>query len=209
MIVDNNNSIAVLPFRNLSSDKENEYFSDGITEEIINALTKIESLNVIARSSSFTFRNRDIDPREVGSQLGVAFILEGSVRKAGNNVRVTVQLIKTSDCFHLFSEVYNRELKDIFKVQDEITSKIITKFTDKLNIEGSLNKPVTTSTKNIEAYELYLKGRYNLSKGSLEAAYTLHRPFLFLKPQWDAQNTLSPRPPDTVRRRRRGRRSHP
>jgi len=172
MIVDNNNSIAVLPFRNISSDKENEYFSDGITEEIINSLTKIESLNVIARSSSFTFKNRDIDPREVGSQLGVAFILEGSVRKAGNNVRVTVQLIKTSDCFHLFSEVYNRELKDIFKVQDDIANKIVTKFTDKLNIEDSTNKLVTTSTKNIEAYDLYLKGRYNLSKGSLEATMT-------------------------------------
>ena len=96
MIAEKNNSIAVLPFRNISSDKENEYFSDGITEEIINALTKIESINVIARSSSFTYKNRDIDPREVGSQLGVAFILEGSVRKAGNNVRVAVQLIKTT-----------------------------------------------------------------------------------------------------------------
>lgn len=172
MVYSNNISIAVLPFRNLSSDKENEYFSDGITEEIINALTKIESLNVIARSSSFTLKNRDIDPREVGSQLGVAFILEGSVRKAGNNVRVTVQLIKTSDCFHLFSEVYNRELKDIFEVQDDIATKIVTKFTDKLNIEGSGNKLVTSSTKNIEAYDIYLKGRYNLSKGSLDATLT-------------------------------------
>ena len=172
MIAKINNSIAVLPFRNISSDKENEYFSDGITEEILNALTKIEGINVIARSSSFTYKNRDIDPREVGSQLGVAFILEGSVRKAGNNVRVTAQLIKTSDCFHLFSEVYNRELKDIFKVQDDIASKIVTKFTDKLNIEGSVNKLVTSSTKNIEAYDIYLKGRYNLSKGSLDATMT-------------------------------------
>ncbi len=171
-MVENNNSIAVLPLRNLSSDKENEYFSDGITEEIINALTKIERLNVIARSSSFTFKNRDIDPREVGIQLGVAYILEGSVRKAGNKVRVTAQLIKTSDCFHLFSEVYNRELKDIFEVQDDIASKIVTKFTDKLNIKGSANKLVATSTQNIDAYDLYLKGRYNLSKGSLDATMT-------------------------------------
>ena len=96
-------SIAVLPFRNMSSEKENEYFSDGITEELINALTKVEGLSVIARSSAFKFKDQDIDPRDVGNQLQVAYILEGSVRKAGNRVRVTAQLIKTSDCFHLFS----------------------------------------------------------------------------------------------------------
>ena len=110
------NSIAVLPFRNMSSDRENEYFSDGITEELINALTRVEGLNVIARSSAFTFKDQDIDPGKIGSQLGVAYILEGSVRKASSRVRVTVQLIKTSDSFHLFSEVYDRELKDIFEV---------------------------------------------------------------------------------------------
>ncbi len=169
MIVDNNNSIAVLPFRNISSDKENEYFSDGITEEIINALTKVEGLSVIARSSAFTYKNRDIDPREVGSQLGVAFILEGSVRKSGLKVRVTAQLINTSDSFHLFSEVYDREIKDIFQVQDDISNKIVRKFTDQVKIQESAKNLTTTSTKNIEAYDLYLKGRYNLSKGSLEA----------------------------------------
>ena len=172
MILASDNSIAVLPFRNISSDKENEYFSDGITEEIINALTKVDGLSVIARSSSFTYKNRNIDPREVGSQLGVSFILEGSVRKDGINVRVTVQLIKTSDCFHLFSEVYDRELKDIFKVQDDISSKIVRKFTDKVKIQDSAKKLDATSTKNIEAYDLYLKGRFNLSKGSLEATMT-------------------------------------
>ncbi len=163
------NSIAVLPFRNMSSDKENEYFCDGITEELINALTKVEGLSVIARSSAFAFKNQDIDPREVGNQLGVAFILEGSVRKAGSKVRVTAQLIKTSDCFHLFSEVYDRELKDIFEVQDDISNKIVQEFTDKVGIPKSKKVLVTSSTENIEAYELYLKGRFNLSKGSLEA----------------------------------------
>ena len=172
MVYSSHISIAVLPFRNMSSDKENEYFSDGITEEIINALTKIESLNVIARSSSFTFKNQDIDPREVGNQLGVAFILEGSVRKAANMVRVTVQLIKTSDSFHLFSEVYNRELKDIFQVQDDIAHRVVEKFTDKLNMEGLTHKDPSSSTKNVDAYDLYLKGRYNLSKGSLDATKT-------------------------------------
>ena len=166
----NEDSIAVLPFRNISSDKENEFFSDGITEEIINALTKVEGLSVIARSSAFTYKDQDIDPKEVGSQLNVAFILEGSVRKAGNKVRVSVQLIKVSDCFHLFSEVYDRELKDIFEVQDDISNKIVRKFTDSIGIQKSKEKLVTSSTENIEAYELYLKGRYNLSKGSLEAA---------------------------------------
>jgi len=163
------NSIAVLPFRNMSSDRENEYFCDGITEELINALTKVEGLSVIARSSAFAFKNQDIDPREVGNQLGVAFILEGSVRKAGSKVRVSVQLIKTSDCFHLFSEVYDRELKDIFEVQDDISNKIVQEFTVKVGVPKSKMNLVTSSTKNLEAYELYLKGRFNLSKGSLEA----------------------------------------
>ena len=127
----NEGSIAVLPFKNMSSDKENEYFSDGITEELINALTKVEGLSVIARSSAFIFKGQDIDPREVGSQLGVAYILEGSVRKAGGKVRVTAQLIKTSDSFHVFSEVYDRELSDIFEVQDDISNKITQKFAEK------------------------------------------------------------------------------
>jgi adenylate cyclase len=161
-------SIAVLPFRNLSSEKENEYFSDGITEELINALTKIEGLSVIARSSAFAFKNQDIDPGVAGVQLGVAYILEGSVRKSGNRVRVTAQLIKVSDCFHLFSESYDRELKDIFEVQDDISRKIAQKFRDIVGIPLSKQKLVTSSTENSEAYELYLKGRFHLSKGSFE-----------------------------------------
>jgi len=144
--INGEDSIAVLPFRNMSSERENEYFSDGITEELINALTKVEGMNVIARSSAFTFKDQDINPREVGSQLGVAFILEGSVRKAGNKVRVTAQLIKTSDCFHLFSEVYDRELKDIFEVQDDISKKIVQKFTKIIGIQESKKNLVTSST---------------------------------------------------------------
>jgi adenylate cyclase len=162
-------SIAVLPFRNMSSDKENEYFSDGITEEIINALTKVEGLSVIARSSSFTFKGTDIDLRDLGLILGVSYILEGSVRKAGSKVRVTAQLNKASDGFHVFSEVYDRELQDIFQVQDDISNKIVQKLTDNIGAQKSKGKLVTTSTENIESYELYLKGRFNLSKGSLEA----------------------------------------
>ena len=162
-------SIAVLPFRNISSDKENEYFSDGVTEEIINALTKVEGLNVIARSSAFTFKDQNADPKKVGDQLGVAYILEGSVRKSGNKVRVTVQLIKVSDRFHVFSEVYDQELKDIFEVQDDIANKIVRKFAENIGIPETRKKLIASSTKNVEAYELYLKGRFNLGKASLEA----------------------------------------
>jgi TolB-like protein len=164
------NSIVVLPFRNFSSDVENEYFSDGITEEIINALTKVKGLSVIARTSAFTFKGKDIDLRDVGSRLKVAYVLEGSVRKAGNRVRVTTQLVKASDGFHLFSETYDRELQDIFKVQDDISNKIAQKFADSIGIKKTGLNLVGSSTGSMEAYELYLKGRFNLSKGSLEAA---------------------------------------
>jgi adenylate cyclase len=164
------NSIVVLPFRNISSDVENEYFSDGITEEIINALTKVSGLNVIARTSAFAFKGKDIDIRNVGTQLKVAYVLEGSVRKAGNRVRVTAQLVKASDGFHIFSETYDRELQDIFKVQDDISNKIAQKFADSIGIKKKGLNLVGSSTGSMEAYELYLKGRFNLSKGSLEAA---------------------------------------
>jgi TolB-like protein len=163
-------SIVVLPFRNLSSDIENEYFSDGITEEIINALTKVKGLNVIARTSAFAFKGKDIDLRDVGNQLKVAYVLEGSVRRAGNRVRVTAQLVKVSDGFHVFSEKYDRELQDIFKVQDDISNKIAQKFADKIGIKKGETNLIGSSTGSMEAYELYLKGRFNLSKGSLEAA---------------------------------------
>ncbi|MFC2081262.1 LytTR family transcriptional regulator DNA-binding domain-containing protein [Bacteroidota bacterium] len=135
-------------------------------------MNKVEGLSVIARSSAFKFKGQDIDLRDVGNQLNVSYILEGSVRKAGNKVRVTAQLIKASDGFHIFSEVYDRELQDIFKVQDDISDKIVQKFTDNIGIQKTKQKFVASSTVNIEAYELYLKGRFNLSKGSLEAIKT-------------------------------------
>jgi TolB-like protein len=164
------NSIVVLPFRNISSDVENEYFSDGITEEIINALTKVSGLNVIARTSAFAFKGKDIDLRDVGARLKVVYVLEGSVRKAGKRIRVTTQLVKASDGFHIFSETYDRELQDIFKVQDDISTKIAQKFADSIGIKKTELNLVGSSTGSMEAYELYLKGRFNLSKGSLEAA---------------------------------------
>jgi serine/threonine protein kinase/Tfp pilus assembly protein PilF len=146
-------SIAVLPFVNLSADKENEYFSDGLAEEIINALSKIPELRVIARTSAFAFRGQEHDLQKIGRRLQVATILEGSVRKAGNRVRVTVQLVQLADESHLWSERYDREMTDIFAIQDEISQSI----TDALKVKfvGIRQQP-----RNIEAYQEYLKGLY-------------------------------------------------
>ena len=114
-------AIAVLPFTNMSEDKEDEYFSDGLSEEIINALTKIPGLRVTARTSSFAFRGKELEIREIGARLAVDKILEGSVRRAGNRIRVTAQLINVSDACHLWSERYEREVPDVFAIQDEIS----------------------------------------------------------------------------------------
>ncbi len=154
-------SIAVLPFANMSSDPENEYFSDGLAEEIINALTGVEGLRVVARTSSFSFKGKSADIGEIATRLNVQHVLEGSVRKAGNRVRVTAQLVKASDGYHLWSERYDRELADIFDVQDEIARSI----TQRLKVAlGGDAKLVRASTSNMEAYELYLRGRAMLYK---------------------------------------------
>ena len=151
-------SIAVLPFTNMSMDPENEFFADGITEEIINALTQIGNLRVAARTSAFSFKNKYVDLRIVGERLNVKTVLEGSVRKYGNRVRIMAQLIKVADGYHLWSERYDRELKDIFEVQDEIAIAISGKL--KLTFEeGAPQTLVKAATQNIEAYELCLKGR--------------------------------------------------
>ena len=125
-------SIAVLPFVNMSSDPENEYFSDGLTEEILNVLVRIEGLQVTARTSSFAFKGMNMDIREIGQQLGVKHVLEGSVRKAANKVRVTAQLINSTNGYHLFSETYDRSLDDIFAVQDEISLAIAHRLREQL-----------------------------------------------------------------------------
>ncbi len=163
-------SIAVLPFVNMSADPENEYFSDGITEEILNALVKVDGLQVTSRTSSFAFKNKNQDIREIGNQLKVNRILEGSVRKAGNRVRITAQLINTSDNFHIWSEVYDRNLEDIFQVQDEIASKIANTLREKLTGTQQKEHLITTPTKNLEFYNYYLKGNYYLNKWNPEGA---------------------------------------
>ena len=156
-------SIAVLPFINLSSDAENEYFSDGITEEILNALVKVSDLKVASRTSSFAFKGHQGDVREIAEKLGVATVLEGSVRKAGNRVRITGQLIGAADGYHLWSETYDRQLEDIFAIQDDIAQSIVTALKATLAVDEG-EKLVTATTDNLEAYTLYLKGRFAFNK---------------------------------------------
>jgi serine/threonine protein kinase len=152
-------SIAVLPFTNMSPDPENEYFGDGLAEEIINALTRVQGLRVAARTSAFRFRGKEADIREIGAMLNVTSLLEGSVRRAGNRIRVTAQLISVADGYHLWSERYDRELEDIFAIQDEIAGAIVGKLEAALTPRR--DEPlVKRYTDNVEAYSLFLKGRY-------------------------------------------------
>lgn len=152
------NRLAVLPFVNMSADPENEYFSDGITEELLNTLTKINGLQVISRTSAFAFKGKNADIREIGIQLNVDRILEGSVRTVGNRVRITAQLINAADGYHIWSENYDRNLTDIFEVQDEISGIIANKCRENLTAKEHGETLVKAPTQNIEAYTLFLKG---------------------------------------------------
>jgi adenylate cyclase len=158
------NRLAVLPFVNMSADPENEYFSDGITEELLNALTKVEGLQVTSRTSSFAFKGKNDDIREIAIKLNVDKILEGSVRKAGNRVRITTQLINAADGYHIWSENYDRNLTDIFVVQDEISGIIANRLRENLSLSPKTEHLVKAHTKNIEAYTLYLKGMHFYNK---------------------------------------------
>jgi adenylate cyclase len=151
-------SIAVLPFTNMSGDPQQEYFSDGLTEEIITALSKVPKLFVIARNSTFTYKGKPVKVQQVSEELGVRYVLEGSVRKDGDNIRITSQLIDALTGNHLWAERYDRNLKDIFAVQDEITKKIITAMQVKLT-EGEQAQTFGKGTKNLEAYLKYLQAR--------------------------------------------------
>jgi TolB-like protein len=155
-------SIVVLPFANMSADSENEYFADGITEEIIDALAQIQGLRVVARSSAFSFKGKYIDLRIVGEQLNVRTVLEGSVRRAGNRLRITVQLVSAADGYHLWSERYDREMKDVFAIQEEIAQAIAQRL--KITFPWRGKPLVKTGTPNLEAYEAYLKGHTLLYK---------------------------------------------
>jgi serine/threonine-protein kinase len=152
-------SIAVLPFRDMSPRKDQEYFCEGLAEELINALTGIEQLNVMSRTSSFQFKEVSLDLREIGRKLNVKTVLEGSVRKAGRRLRITIQLISVADGYHLWSEKYDRDINDVFAIQDEISLTVVDKLKVKLLGEQK-SKLIKRGTANQEAFNLYLKGRY-------------------------------------------------
>lgn len=162
------NSVAVLPFVNFSGDPSDEYFSDGITEEIINALVKVTDLSVASRTSVFAYKNTSKDIRQIGKELNVATVLEGSVRKAGDRIRVTAQLIKTDDGFHIWSENFDGEMKDIFSVQDEIAQKIAEKL-EADSFFDTTGKLYEASTDSVVAYNHYLEGLYHWNKRTPES----------------------------------------
>ena len=157
-------SIAVLSFADMSPEKDRDYFCEGMAEEIINALTGLEGLQVSARTSSFKFKGQALDATEIGTQLKVSSILEGSVRKAGNRLRITAQLINVDDGFHLWSERYDRTMDDVFEVQDEITQSVVEKL--KVKLLGGADTPLVKRPKNVEAYNLILQGRYHLVRAT-------------------------------------------
>ena len=181
-------SIAVLPFVNMSNDPDQEYFSDGISEELLNGLAKIQELRVAARTSSFAFKGQNQDITDIGEQLKVETVLEGSVRKAGQRVRITAQLINVEDGYHLWSETYDRELNDIFAIQDEISKAIVdalkVHLTDIEVVAGGAKRPV-----NLDAYNFYLLARHNMrqrSQASLENALLQYQKAIDLDPGYAA-----------------------
>jgi adenylate cyclase len=161
-------SIAVLPFQNMSGDPEQEYFSDGMTEDLITDLSKVSGLFVIARNSSFAYKGRSVKVQEIGRDLGVRFVLEGSVRKAGNRVRITAQLIDTGSGGHLWAERFDRDLTDIFSTQDEVVTKIVGVLAVTLT-RGEEQRLHRRGTGNVEAYESWLRARELLSRGTRES----------------------------------------
>src|SRR5207248_5296941 len=179
-------SIAVLAFVNMSNDPENEFFSDGIAEEIINALTKVKALRVAARTSSFVFKGRNEDISDVGRKLKVQTVLEGSVRKAGNRLRVTAQLINVADGYQLWSERYDRQLEDVFAIRDEIAENIVRALRVVLGEDEkrALEKP---RAENVKAYEYYLRGRQvasQLRRSPLEYARRMFDRAIELDPKF-------------------------
>ncbi|MFK7972734.1 MAG: adenylate/guanylate cyclase domain-containing protein [Bacteroidia bacterium] len=180
-------SIAVLPFVNMSSNKENEYFSDGMTEEIINALTKIRGLRVTSRTSSFFFKNKNIPIQQIGKELNVSTILEGSIRLAGDQLRITAQLIDVSDDYHFWSETFDRSLKDVFAVQDEISLLIADRLREHVGHFEIEDQLVVEPDISVNAYTQYLRGRFHvlkMSKPDLEKGMDLFQNIIASQPQF-------------------------
>jgi len=190
-----NASVAVLPFINMSNDKDNEYFSDGLTETLLHMLTQIPDLKVAARTSSFAFKGKNMSIREIARALEVAHVLEGSVQRAGDNVRITAQLIRADDGFHVWSESYDRNLDDIFGIQDEIAEKVGYALSESLLGTGADGKMAGLATTNPDAYDLYMqarKERVTYSYGGLTAAEDLLKGALLIDPDFlDAKTELA------------------
>jgi TolB-like protein len=180
-------SIAVLPFVDMSERKDQEYFSDGLSEELIDMLTKVPELRVPARTSSFYFKGKQATIAEIAKALGVAHVLEGSVRKSGNTLRVTAQLIRVDNGYHAWSETYDRKLEDIFKVQDEIASAVVTAL--RVHLLPAQKAAGQEGTENLEAYNLYLQGRQSFNQGDVggyQRAVTAFRAATALDPGYAA-----------------------
>lgn len=179
------NTIVVLPFTNMSADQENEYFSDGITEEIIHALAKLESLKVISRTSAFSFKNQSVTIREIARQLDVAVVLEGSVRRAGQMVRISAQLIEAETDFHFWSETWDRRLDNIFEVQDEVSVLIAEKLREQFGHFDIQDHLVKKQTEQVSAYEYAMKGRFlynNWNPVDTQKAVELYQKAISLDP---------------------------
>jgi TolB-like protein/Tfp pilus assembly protein PilF len=180
-------SVAVLPFANMSADPENEYFTDGMAEEIINALTKIQSLRVASRTSSFAFKGKNEDIGEIGRKLKVSTVLEGSVRKMGNRLRITAQLVNVADGYHLWSERYDREMEDVFAIQDDISQAIVKALRVILSEGEKKQIEKARAAVNVEAYDFYLRGRqyfHQLRRKSLEYARQMFNRAIEIDPEY-------------------------
>src|SRR5215210_1844447 len=185
-------SIAVLPFANMSGDTEQDYFADGISEDIITALSKLSQLFVIARNSSFTFKGKNVHVQEVGTKLGVRHVLEGSVRKSGNRVRITAQLIDATSGGHLWAERFDRDLTDIFAVQDDVTQQIVGALAVNLT-EGDRQRLAPEHPGNMEAYDYFLRGRelwHRLTKETNIAARDLLQRAIELDPKFASSHAF-------------------
>ncbi len=185
-VVDQRPSIAVLPFVNMSADKDNEYFSDGISEELLNVLVRVEGIGVASRTSSFAYKGRDLGAAAIAKELQVNHILEGSVRRSGNRVRITAQLIDATNDRHLWSETYDRELNDIFAIQDEIANAIVGALRGTLGAETPVRAvTVRADTENLKAYDLYLKAReLFIARSDLKESVRLFEQAVELDPQF-------------------------
>jgi len=180
-------SVAVLPFANMSADPENEYFTDGMAEEIINALTKIQSLRVASRTSAFAFKGKNEDIGDIGRKLKVSTVLEGSVRKMGNRLRITAQLVNVADGYHLWSERYDREMEDVFAIQDDISQAIVKALRVILSEGEKKQIEKARAAVNVEAYDFYLRGRqyfHQLRRKSLEYARQMFNRAIEIDPEY-------------------------